>query len=148
MKKYSLIYGLSFIVYVADAVFFCFGGMTMHYKTQDVFVLLMIAALIYELLYIAFLRRKEKVSLLRSIAQFFMYAFIVVGLVSVQYYAYIFFFGYEERRLISGALVKVHYGFEAWETLGYWFLFIPVISALIYIFIYFTVSHSIKKRNQ
>lgn len=145
MKKFSLIYALSFIVYVA---FFCFGGMTMYFKTLDMFVLLMIAAFIYELLYIAFLRRKEKVSLLRSIVQFFMYAFIVIGLLSVQYYAYIFFFGYEERRLISGALVKVHYGFEAWETIDYWGLFIPVISALIYIFIYFTVSHSIKKRNQ
>lgn len=149
MKKLGVIYGLSFLPY---AVILCVLYHVREIRTAEtiilaVSVLLMAAGFVYQLVYIAFLRRKENKSLLRSIAQFFMYIFLSIGLFAGYMYIYAFFAGYVSSTWLGyPPIVTTYYGFEAWNCLNGWYMFVMFIPAVIYGAVYFAITRHFKNK--
>lgn len=144
MKKYGLIYPLTFISYTFFLSYLCiFTTLTVAVEIGALALgVLMTASFIYQIIYIAYLRRKENISLPRSIARFFLYLLLSISLCWLFYYIYSFFAG-----LVFGFMGNAsrYYGFEAWEILNglyLWLLFIP---PALYTVIYLIVSNKIKK---
>lgn len=109
----------------------------------------MIAGFVYQLLYIAFLRRKENISLPRSIAQFFLYIFLSIGLFAAYIYIYVFFAGYEESTWLGyPPIVNTYYGLEAWKCLNGWYMFVMFIPAVIYGIAYFFITRHKNKKSK
>lgn len=72
LKKYGIIYMLSFVFY-----FFVLEA-SPYISAQtwaDILLLLFIVAIIYEITYLIFLRKKERVSFGRALARWFLYGF-------------------------------------------------------------------------
>ena len=144
MKKYSLIYMISFVMYP-------FLYVALPYATAkawaDITVLIFIAAAVYQLLYMIFLRKKDDVSLKRSIARYFLYLFITSAIPLVWFYADIFFNGYTFTFL--NASDGPYYGFEAWSA-AVWenIIYLPLLAIFTaYITTYCIVSHRLKNKS-
>ena len=116
MKKYSLIYMLSFVFYSLALV-------SLPYITvqtwADILFFLFIGSCIYQLIYIIYLRKKENVTLGRSIARYFLYLSIVGSIFIVITYLDLFINGYEQRTFVTGDLIETYYKFEAWKNAGF-----------------------------
>lgn len=114
MKKFGFIYALSFIAY--PLLLFSsasIGYVIVNYETAGPLTIL---AFIYQLTYMIFLRKKENVSLKRSIALFFLYFFLGISVYIIGCYIYFYFAGYKVYAFFPwSSPPDVYYGFEAWE---------------------------------
>lgn len=145
MKKYNAVFLLSFISYFM--VLFASPYITAQ-TWADIFLLVFLISVIYQLLYIIVLRKKDGVSLGRSISKFFLYALSAVSCYIAVEYIDIFINGYKETAFLSGELIAVYYGFDAWIN-NFWYniFFAPfLILNILYAIIYFAVIRSIKKK--
>ena len=117
MKKFSLIYKLSFLPYLAYEVFCFFNDYTDKYQHSletlvSIFIFLEIPAFIYQLLYIFKLGRKDNVSAVKSIGRFFLYLLLSKSISVIITYIGIYFNGYVEYGFLSDEPLK-YYGAEA-----------------------------------
>lgn len=101
MKKFSLIYALSFLPFLAYEVCSFFNADTDKFQNSlgtliSVIIILEIPAFIYELIYIFKLGRKDNVSAVKSIGQFFLYILLSKSISVIMIYICIYFNGYAE----------------------------------------------------
>lgn len=146
MKKRSIIFMLSFISYF----FVIIASPHITARTwADLCLYGFFAAVLYQLLYIAILRKKDKVSLGRSIARTFLYAFIVVSCNIVMYYIDTFINGYIEYGFLSSNILASYYGFDAWANDFFAnIIYVPsLIIIAIYDIAYFAISKKLKRRS-
>lgn len=144
MKKSGLVFAISFITYVA--AFFASPYVTAQ-LWADCLAFLFFAALIYQLLYIIFLRKSESVSLGRAIARFFLFTAFSAEAIIVIYHADNFINGYTPTGFWGEVVGDTVYGFDAILADGWAnFLFVPaLIICTVYQIAYFAVSYKIKK---
>lgn len=121
MKKFNLIFRLSFITYIMAMI-------ARTYVTAqiwaDLTIILFIAALIYQLVYLFVLRKKDDKKFSEILGLFF-----VLAITSVSGYIFInyldmFINGYTPTDFIGNSLETTYYGFEAilenfWSNLIY-----------------------------
>lgn len=156
MKKFSLIYKLAFLPYLAFEVFFSLDDFIGEYRHSfgtlvSIFTFLAIPVFIYQLIYIIKLGRKENVSVKKSIGQFFLYLFLVISVSILINYVIIYFKGYTVSAFFPwSAPPTVYYGAEAWDKYSKSFHFPKQhlgISA-VYAIIYFIAGIICKKRKE
>ena len=117
MKKiYSIIFALSFLTYgIALSV--------NHYVTArlwaDCLAYLFGVAVLYELVYIIVLRKKEKVSLGKAIGFYFLCFFTECELIAACYYGRLYFKGYTPTDFLGNVNGETIYGFAAIEADGW-----------------------------
>lgn len=140
MKKYGLILQLSFMSYL-------FVALASPYVTAqtwaDLIFMLFLGCCGYQLLYLFYLRKKENVSFLRSVANLILYFTFTVYLYIIIYYIYTFFNGYTTGFFGYG---DTYYGIDAWiqDDWGR-YIFIPLfIICFVYQISYFAISRRIK----
>ena len=145
MKKYSIVFALSFLTYgIALSV--------AQYVTArlwaDCLALVFGVAVLYELLYIVMLRKKEAVSLGKAIAFYFLCFFTECELIAACYYVRLFFRGYTPSDFLGNVNGETVYGFEAIAADGWaHFIFVPVILlAVLYQVIYIVVRYRKRKK--
>lgn len=156
MKKFSLIYKLSFLPYLAFEVFFCLNAFIYEYRHSlealiSIFAFLAIPAFIYQLIYIIKLGRKENISAKKSIGQFFLYLFLGISVSILVIYAVIYFKGYAVYAFFPwSAPPTVYYGTEAWDKYSNSFYFPRQFLGFtaFYAAIYFIVGIISKKRKE
>ena len=145
MKKYSLIYMLTFIFYALVLV-------ALPYITAqtwaNIMFYLFIGSCIYQFIYIIYLRKKENVSIGRSIAQYFLYAFGSFVLWMVLYYIDLYINGYQKCAFL-GECYETYYGFEAWKQDGIANFICGIILTVFFTYLgcYYLISQKIKKSN-
>lgn len=145
MKKYNIIFLLSFVSYFM--VLFASLHITAH-TWSYIFFLVFLISVTYQLIYIIIFRKKDGVSLGRSISKFFLYALSAVSCYIAVEYIDIFINSYKETAFLSEELIATYYGFDAWKN-NFWsnILFIPFLFLnIVYAIIYFAISRSIKKK--
>jgi len=143
MKKYSLLYIVSFISY------FLVLQARPYITAQtwaDMCMFLFIGCCIYQFIYIIYLRKKDNISLGRSIANFFLYVFIVLIVCVVYFYSNAFFLGYTDCsfHIFYSECYGTYYGFEAWKYTDWENFVYGIISVIC--FTYFTLYYIISKR--
>ena len=146
MKKiYSIIFALSFLTYgIALSV--------SQYVTArwwaDCLAYLFGVAVLYELVYMIVLRRKETVSLGKTIAFWFLCFFTECELIAACHYVRLFIKGYTPTDFLGNVNGETVYGFEAIAADGWSnFIFVPVLLiSVIYQVAYFSVRYM--KRNK
>ena len=138
MKKYTIIFALSFLTYgIALSV--------NHYVTArvwaDCLALLFGCAVLYELIYVIWLRKKEKVSMGKAIAFYFLCFFTECELTVACYYIRMFFKGHTPKDFLGNVNGETMYGFAAIRADGFAnFIFLRVILiSVIYQVIYFVI---------
>lgn len=128
MKKYDFIFKLSFINYILVLI-------ALPYITArtwaDIILFLFIFSCIYQITYIFYLRKKENVTFLKSIANYFLYltytSDVIVG------------------AMFLDMLLEIGYD-SGWEEVGFIFVWLPVfIISSIYQFIYCIIK---RKKNK
>lgn len=148
MKKYSLIYLLSFISYIP--AFFSLPFMTAR-TWADLLGLLFIICCCYQLLYILFLRKKEDVSLPRSISRLFLYASFVLIIIAGIWIGNLYFNGYTPTAFLSGEkLGPTVYGLEALKEDGFttYLSLTAFFIGIIYTAMYIIISKTLNKKPQ
>ena len=153
MKKFSLFYALSFLPYLAYKALWFFNNNVDKYQhsfTDLVSALnfLVLAALIYQLIYIIKLGRKDNVSARKCVGQFFLYLFLSQSIYVIINYIVIYYNGYIERAFLSGHASR-YYEAKAWDKYSK-SLFFPkqtIFVSVLYAIIYFIVIR-ICKRNK
>ncbi len=141
-SKFSIIFFLTYLIYPMILIFdwiYLLGDYTC--------VGLVILLVLYEIIYIFFLAKKENVSLGRAIARGFLYLLFMPNIYCVWYYTYIFINGYHETAFM-GPITASYYGFEAWKHDVFAAIcYIPVlVTFIIYSICYFTISNHLKKK--
>ncbi len=137
MKRYGLGFALSFLSYpVALAA--------LPYMTAriwaDACLLLLVFCLLYQLVYLLILRKREGVGSGKVIARFFLHALQGLSLYVVIRYLDMFFNGYHATT-ITGQPVAVHYGVDALTRNGFAnLLYVPVLLiTAVYMAVFFLV---------
>ena len=146
MKKFSLIYTLSFLPYLAHEVCSFFNSNTDKLQNSLetlVYILLysMIPAVIYQLLYIIWLGRNDKVSVVKSIGRYFLYFLLSKSISIIIIYFGIYFNGFVEE-FLSGE-TPVYYGAEALSRFSRSVDFYPtqfIFITFLYCFAYFFIN--------
>lgn len=137
--KFSIIYFVSFLLYLF--VPFEFGEFL---KMTLAGVIAAVLIFLFQLIYIIWLRRKEKVSVGRSIARFFLYLLAVINVGFVCVFVNIFNNGYV---YYGWRYEKTYYGYEAWEKAqmgrGVFGFFFTVF--VVYLALYLAISIWIRK---
>lgn len=138
--KFSIIYFVSFLLYLF--VPFEFGGFL---KMTLAGVIVAVPMFLFQLIYIIWLRRKEKVSVGRSIARFFLYLLAVMNVGFVCYFINTFINGY--TRYTWGGYASVYYGAKAWEKnqLGRGFFRLAFIVFVVCLVLYLVISAAIRR---
>jgi hypothetical protein len=144
MKKHNAIFTISFIPYFI--VLFAIPYISARTWADVCFVFLLLS-IIYQLCYIIFLRRRNKVSLLRSLSRFFLYALMAGSSYIVVQYIDMYINGYSVTVWVTGEVISTYYGFDAWANNGFGnILFLPFLTiTLIYVMGYFKVNIAKKK---
>lgn len=139
--KFSIIYFVSFFMYPFTA----FQALL----PRSSFVCVVAAGLVFlfQLIYIIWLRRKENVSLGRSIARFFLYLLAVPDVMYVCYFVNTFFNGYNDRSFWGEPTHYVYYGFEAWakDEWNLVFFGFTLFVFVVYLVLYLVISAAIRK---
>ena len=156
MKKFSLIYKLSFLPYLAFEVFFGLNAFIDEYRNSfgtlvSIFAFLAIPAFIYQMVYIIKLGRRENVSVKKGIGQFFLYLFLGISVSILVTYAIIYFKGYAVYAFFPwSAPPSVYYGAEAWDKYSNsWYFPRQFLGfSAVYALIYFIVIIICKKRKE
>lgn len=106
MKKYNIILKLSFVSY------FFFVTDMLYWLDEYIINALCMVSLIYQLMYIIFLRKRENIKLGRSIAKILLYFTITFYAYLIYYYIKIYIKGYTLGFLMPTEKV---YALEAWK---------------------------------
>ncbi len=154
MKKFSLIYALSFLPYLAYNILWFFNDNVDKFFNSfsalvSILSFLLIPAFIYQLIYIIKLGRKDNVSAKRSVGRFFLYLLLGESIYVIINYIVIYYNGYIERAFISGAM-RSCYETEAWDKYGR-SLFFPkqtIFFSVLYAIIYFIVVRICKTNKE
>lgn len=136
--KFSIIYFVSFFLYLFTPELLNSAGAC----------LAVAAAFLIQLTYIIWLRRKENVSLGRSIARFFMYLLIQLNVMYVCYFVNTFINGYYDRRFWgSEPIDHVYYGFEAWakDERNLVFFGFAFLAFAVYLVLYLAISAAVRR---
>lgn len=142
VHKSSIIYFVSFFLYPFPAF------QVLLPRPSFVCVVATVLIFLFQLTYIIWLRRKENVSLGRSIARFFLYLLAVPNAVLVWYFVDTFINGYTYVTLF-GYTGATYYGFEAWAR-DEWMklLFSITFTAFaVYLALYLAISAVIRRSN-
>lgn len=86
-KKYSLIFLLSFITYFFILIARPYVSARW---SADIVLLIFIIAIIYQIIYIFYLRKYSNVSLKYAIVLYFLYLFLILEIYIIYYYLHIF----------------------------------------------------------
>lgn len=115
----------------------------------DICFFMFLGACIYQVVYIIYLRRKENISLGRSVAKYFLYAFGSLFCLVIYEYADLFFNGYKECSFL-GECYETYYGFEAWkhDDIGNFVYGIVLLVCFVYYVSYYIISKKLKKSNK
>lgn len=143
-NKFSIIFFITYLVYPSILIF----NLIYHLGDHGA-ALLAILMVIYEIIYVFRLGRKEGVSLNRAVANGFLYLFFMPNIFWIWHYTDIFFNGYFERAFLRGELLHEYYGFEAWRNdiisaILFTVTFIPFV---IYTIFYFVINKYLKNKN-
>jgi|GEM_PF-3096331 len=147
MKKHTIIFTLSFIPYFM--VLFAVPYITAR-TWADICFMLFLLSVVYQLCYIILLRKRDKVSMWRSLSRFFLYTFVTGSFYIVVQYMDMYINGYSQSALFTGETIATYYRFDAWKNNVFGnILFLPFLFiALIYGIVYFKVSIAIKKQSK
>ncbi|MFT3950926.1 MAG: hypothetical protein QM689_03055 [Oscillospiraceae bacterium] len=106
------------------------------------------AAVIYQLLYIVILRKKDHVSQGRSIARTFLFAFFAASCHIAMYYIDRYVNGYSEYTFLMHEKITTYYGLEAWkhDTFANYIDTPLFIFFTIYEITYFSISKKRKRK--
>ena len=146
MKKFSLIYTLSFLPYLAHEVCSFLNNNTDKLQNSlgtlvSVLLFSMIPAVIYQLIYIIWLGRKDKVSVIKSIGRFFLYFLLSKSISIIIFYISIYSNGFV-KKFPSGKTL-VYYGSEALSYFSRSVDFFPtqfIFLTFLYCFAYFFIN--------
>ncbi|MDE7281831.1 MAG: hypothetical protein K2N36_08860 [Ruminiclostridium sp.] len=146
MKKFTLIYTLSFLPYLTHEVCGFFNNNTdkLHNSLGipvSILLFSMIPAVIYQLLYIVWLGRKDKVSVIKSIGRLFLYFLLSKSISIIIIYFVIYSNGFVEE-FLSGE-TPVYYGAEALSRYSRSVDFFPtqiLFLTFLYCFAYFFIN--------
>lgn len=142
MKKFTLLYGLSFISY--PLVLAALPYITAKSWANGAFYLFL-AAVCYQLVYLLWLRKKEAVGFGKALAQLFLYAFFGLEAYILFDYADHFINGFTETDWLGNAISETVYGFSAIAADGWMnLIYVP---ALMICIIYQIVYFVIRKKN-
>lgn len=148
MKKFSMLYLISFFPYIL--ALFALPYMTAR-LWADAIGLCFIFSCCYQLLYIIYLRKKEAVTLGRSIGRYFLYlSFTAITTVAI-WFADNFFNGYTPTTWVGGYPTgDTVYGFQAilQDNMMLFFSAILLSISLIYHIAYFSISRFIKNKSE
>ena len=143
MKKFSLIYVLSFLSY-----FFVYSAVP--YITAriwaDIAFYIFIIAVLYQLTYIFYLRKKENVSFSRAVARLFLYISSLINILYAVSCVYIYFFGYTSYTWIKSYKIGNYYGWEAIEKSGMNYVFLLILIPILYQLLYILISKHLKNK--
>ena len=121
MKKYGNIFKITFITYVLLMI-------ACPYITAqpwaDVCLILFISALIYQLLYVIYLRKKENLKFTKVLCRYFAYTISSVSIYIIFDYIDICLNGFTPSDFLGNSYEETYYGFEAlkhadWKNLFY-----------------------------
>ncbi|MBD5080375.1 MAG: hypothetical protein HDT44_01265 [Ruminococcaceae bacterium] len=143
MKKFSLIYAISFLPYLAHEVCSFLNNNTDKLQNSlgtlvSVLLFSMIPAVIYQLIYIIWLGRKDKVSVIKSIGRFFLYFLLSKSITIIISYISIYSNGFVEEDFLD-----VYYGAEALSCFSKSVDFYPtqfIFLTFLYCFAYFFIN--------
>ena len=110
MKKYNLIFRLSFIIYIIFMI-------AMPYITvqvwADLIMLLFIASLIYQFTYLIVLRKKDNKKFGEILILFIILAITTLSVRMLIDYVYTFINGYTPTDFVGNSLGHTYYGIQA-----------------------------------
>lgn len=146
MKKYSVVYLVSFMFYIPS--FFAMPFMTAR-TWADIIALMFMLACCYQLLYIIYFRRKENITLGRSIARYFLFLSVTFVAIIVIGYGDIFLNGYAPTTWTGQQIGDTLYGFEAIVNDSWTHSFcVPVLLvSFVYQIGYYFISRTIKNKS-
>lgn len=144
MKKYSVIFALSFISYF---IVLFEVPYVLAQTWADMHFPFFLISIIYQFCYIVFLRKIDKVSFGRSVSLFFLYAFVTGSFYAIIQYVDIYINGYLVTTMFTNEIVATYYGLDAWRNSTFEnIIFLPfLVISFIYVVIYFMVNNEIKK---
>ena len=135
MKKYENIFKITFTTYVLLMI-------ARPYITAqswaDVCLILFISALIYQLLYVIYFRKKENFKFTKVLCMYFIYTISSVSTYIIFDYVNVWFNGFTPSDFLSNSYGNTYYGFDAikqsyWKNLFYIpYLIFNVIILIIY----------------
>lgn len=147
MKKLSIIYCVSFLIYIPR--FFVNPYVTARLYA-DIINLIFILILLFQLLYIIFLRKKDAVSLPRAIARFFLYTTVSAEIILLIWYGNNFINGYTPTSFYGEPVGDTIYGFSAvfqdsWSHI----IFVPVLFiSIIYQVMYLCINKNMSRKSK
>lgn len=143
MKKYNLIFRLSFITYIIVLIALPYITVRLW---ADMCMLLFILALIYQLVYLFVFRKKDNKNFSEVLGVFFIFTITSVsGYIFIDYLN-VFINGYTPSDFVGNKLGHTYYGFEAileneWSNI----IYIPHLILNLLILIIYKLK---KKKNQ
>lgn len=143
-EKYDLFFRLSFVSYVL--IIYASPYVTAQIWA-DLIMLFFIIALIYQFIYVFFLRKKREKNISKVFLEFFIYAITSVSVYILVWYIDIFFNGYTPTDWVGNSISAPYYGIQAilesdWENLFY----VPyLIFNVLIIIVYKLVNRKLKK---
>lgn len=145
-KNFDLILRISFITYILVA--YARPYITAQTWANIIFYVFLIAVL-YQFSYILYLRKKEGIRFLESIANFLLYLSFTIYLFILSFYSFIFFSGYKSY-VFMRMNCTTYYGIDAWKNaLVETFAFILlIVICIIYQLCYLFISKRMNKKNK
>ena len=142
-RKFSVIYFLSFFIY---PMIICSNWI--YYLGDYLCAILAVLLAVYELMFIIFIRKKENISLGRSISKGFLFALISLNTIPVYFLADDFINGYQEYAFLGGPIGERYYGFNAIvkDEVTLFILGITFPALVIYLIAYIIISLILKKK--
>lgn len=135
MKKYTNIFKITFITYIMIIVARPYVSVQVW---ADICLLLFLFSLIYQMIYIIYLRKKENIKFCKSLFMYLIYAITSVSCLIIFDYISIFINGYSPSDFLGNTDGIKYYGLEAiinngWTNLVYIpYLFFNIIVLIIY----------------
>ncbi len=137
MNKYTNIFKMSFIFYVL--VILASGYVTAQVWADIIFILF-ICSVIYQLIYLIYLRKKDNKKFFASLGLYFLFVISSVSAVIIINYIKYFIFGYTPSDFLGNTYDATYYGFRAiveneWENIFYvpWLIINAIIISIYYI---------------
>lgn len=143
--KYNLFFKLSFIIYTLAL----FASPYVSARIgADIVILFFIAAVVYQLIYLFHLRKKDNLTFTRVLAQYFFYALLSLELWAILCCINSAINGYTPSDILGNAIGEKVYGWDAitGDGIGFYFYKIVILTATIYQIVYALVLNTLKKR--
>ena len=143
MKKYTNIFVITFITYIL--MIFARPYVTAQ-VCADLCLFLFILAIIYQIVYITYFRKKDNVNFVKSLFMYFICALSTISIYIIIDYIDMFFNGYTPINFIGQSIGDTYYGFEAifncyWKNIFY----IPYLIFNVIILIIYSLKNKRKK---